>query len=205
MRGENHPCFILVGLLSTLSSRLLYLRRSRKWRRTQGLATGLRFRSWPPRTGVGAELAFHEGSCRHRDRDSCDLSNSFDMYAHLPYNSMWGRIGEAAATGIFFEEDRNSEETQTMTSPKTERLEARLTIEQRALIEHAAAVEGRSISEFVVGAAQAAAREVIEKHEIIRLTESQSRSLVESLLASPPPNGALRRAKAAHDSDVLSQ
>ncbi len=96
-----------------------------------------------------------------------------------------------------------------MTTPKTnsksERLEARLTLEQRALIEHAAAVEGRSISEFVVGAAQAAARDVIEKHEIIRLTQSQSRSLVESLLAPPSPNRALRRAKAAHDSDVASK
>ena len=90
-------------------------------------------------------------------------------------------------------------------NPKTERLEARLTAEQRALIERAAAYEGRSISEFVIGAAQAAAREIIERHEIIRLSETQSRLLVELLVSSPEPNAALRAAKEAHDRNVVSQ
>lgn len=88
---------------------------------------------------------------------------------------------------------------------KTARLEARLTAKQRELIERAAAMEGRSVSDFVIGAAQAAARKVIERHEVVHLTEVQSRSLVESLLAPPGPNQALRDARDAHDREVISR
>jgi uncharacterized protein (DUF1778 family) len=42
-----------------------------------------------------------------------------------------------------------------------ERLEARVSAEQKALMERAAALEGRSLTDFVVGSAQAAAAATI--------------------------------------------
>lgn len=74
------------------------------------------------------------------------------------------------------------------------RLEARITPEQKELIEHAAALEGRSISDFVVSSVQAAALETIHQHEIITLSARDSRIFVEALLNPPEPNEALREA-----------
>ena len=48
------------------------------------------------------------------------------------------------------------------TSSKTSLLEARVTLEQRALIERAAAYAGRTVSDFLVHTVQEAARAVIQ-------------------------------------------
>ncbi|MBL7042675.1 MAG: DUF1778 domain-containing protein [Pirellulaceae bacterium] len=88
---------------------------------------------------------------------------------------------------------------------KTARLEARITAEQKELIERAAAYEGRSVSDFVVGTVQRAAKAIIQEHEVLRLSESQSRAFVETLLDPPEPNEALERAAEQYREDVVSQ
>ena len=88
---------------------------------------------------------------------------------------------------------------------KNARLEARITAEQKELIERAAAYEGRSVSDFVVGTVQRAAKAIIQEHEVLRLNESQSRAFVETLLDPPEPNEALERAAAQYREDVVSQ
>lgn len=50
------------------------------------------------------------------------------------------------------------------TEPRRERLEARISPEQKALLERAAALEGRSLTDFVVASAQAAAHETIRRY-----------------------------------------
>lgn len=85
------------------------------------------------------------------------------------------------------------------------RLEARVTAEQKELIERAASYEGRSVSEFVVTTVQQAAKAVIQEHEQLRLNESQSRALVEALLNPPEPNDALHQAASEYRRDVVSQ
>jgi uncharacterized protein (DUF1778 family) len=87
---------------------------------------------------------------------------------------------------------------------RTARLEARMTAEQKALIERAAAYQGRSVSDFVVHTAQEAAKAVIEQHEILRLNRSQTRALVDTLLNPPAPNDALRQAARDYQRDVAS-
>lgn len=92
---------------------------------------------------------------------------------------------------------RNRE--QQAASPKdaavrSARLEVRITALQKALIERAAAYEGRSITDFVVGTAAAAAAAVVHEHEVVRLDPSQGLAFVESLLNPRPPNTALRSA-----------
>ncbi len=77
---------------------------------------------------------------------------------------------------------------------KGDRIEARLSREAKAIIEHAASLEGVSASDFVVSHAQQAARQVISEHERWRLDRGQSAAFVEALLSPPKPNAALRRA-----------
>jgi uncharacterized protein (DUF1778 family) len=79
-------------------------------------------------------------------------------------------------------------------SLRTARLEARITPEQKAIIERAAAYEGRSVSDFVVHSVQEAAKSVLREHETLRLNREQSEALVRSLLDPPEPNLALREA-----------
>ena len=88
---------------------------------------------------------------------------------------------------------------------KTARLEARITREQKDLIERAAAYEGRTLSDFVVNTVQEAAKSVIREHEILRLSGSQSRCFVEMLLGPPEPNKTLQEAAEAYRQDVASR
>lgn len=83
-------------------------------------------------------------------------------------------------------------------STKRERIEARLTPEQKALLQQAAALQGRSLSEFVVQGALQAATEVVRAHTLITLTAEESRAFVEALLNPEPPNAALREAAARY-------
>ena len=85
-------------------------------------------------------------------------------------------------------------------SDKIERLEARLSSTQKALIQHAADLQGRTLTALVVEASQDAAKKIIREHEIISLTAKESRSFVDALLAPSEPNVALKKAaKRYHD------
>ncbi len=74
---------------------------------------------------------------------------------------------------------------------KLERLEARLTREQKELLLQAAELEGRTLTDFVVSSAQAAALRTIQEHTLITLTKRDSEAFVEALLNPPEPEGAL--------------
>ena len=81
---------------------------------------------------------------------------------------------------------------------KRERLEARVSPEQKALIQRAAALTGRSLTDFLVSSAQAAAEETIRTHQVIRLSARDSEILFEALLNPPEPNEALQEAARRH-------
>ena len=83
-------------------------------------------------------------------------------------------------------------------STRTARIEARIAPEVLTLVKHAAEMQGRSISDFVVSAAQEAAHRAIEEAQIIRLTAEDQRRFVDLLLNPPPPAPALVRAQEAH-------
>jgi len=79
------------------------------------------------------------------------------------------------------------------------RLEARLAPEVHAILKRAAEIEGRSLTDFVVAAASAAAKQTIEQTEVIRLSGESARHFA-SLLADPPPVApAMERARAHHE------
>ncbi len=87
---------------------------------------------------------------------------------------------------------------------KTERLEARITPEQKALFQRAADLSGRSLTDFIIGSLQAAAEETIRSHQIIRLTAEESAAFVDALLNPPPPNEPLQDAFKRHR-DLLGE
>ena len=93
----------------------------------------------------------------------------------------------------------------TRESQKTARLEARITADQKALIERAAAYQGRTVSDFVVDTVHEAARSVIHEHEVLRLSASQSRAFVETLLNPPEPTEALQQAADEYRQNVASR
>lgn len=78
------------------------------------------------------------------------------------------------------------------------RLEARISSAQKSVLQRAAALSGRTLSEFVVASAHEAASKVIEDHELIRLSRAEQTAFVKSLLAPPAPGSALRKAAAAY-------
>jgi uncharacterized protein (DUF1778 family) len=76
----------------------------------------------------------------------------------------------------------------------TARLEARLPPEVMARLKRAAEIQGRTLTDFVVAAADEAACRAIEQTEIIRLSVADQRQVAEAILNPPEPVPALRRA-----------
>src|SRR5208337_1817583 len=61
-----------------------------------------------------------------------------------------------------------------------------------------AEIQGRSVSDFVVAAAQEAAHRAIEETQVIRLSVEDQRAFAEAILNPPAPTPALRRAFRRH-------
>jgi uncharacterized protein (DUF1778 family) len=81
---------------------------------------------------------------------------------------------------------------------RTARLEARIAPDALAIVKHAAELQGRSVSDFVVAAARDAAQRTIEETHIIRLAAEDQRRFAEALLDPPPLAPAMGRARDAH-------
>jgi uncharacterized protein (DUF1778 family) len=81
-----------------------------------------------------------------------------------------------------------SEGEAAMVAEPTSRLEARL--------------KGRTLTDFVVGAAHDAAQRAIEEESLIRLSADDQRRFAEALSDPPAPNAALKRAKQLHRDKV---
>jgi uncharacterized protein (DUF1778 family) len=76
----------------------------------------------------------------------------------------------------------------------TARLEARISTDLHAMLKRAAAIQGRTLTDFVVAAVQQAAHQAIEQSEVIRLSVADQHSFANALLAPPKPAPALKRA-----------
>jgi uncharacterized protein (DUF1778 family) len=81
---------------------------------------------------------------------------------------------------------------------RTARIEARIAPEALAVVKRAAELQGRSVSDFIVAAAQEAAARAIEETQIIRLAVDDQRSFAAAILDPPPPSESLRYAADAY-------
>jgi uncharacterized protein (DUF1778 family) len=77
---------------------------------------------------------------------------------------------------------------------RTARIEARIAPDALAVVKRAAEIQGRSVSDFVVAAAQEAAHRTIEETQIIRLSVEDQRAFAEAILNPPPLAPAMERA-----------
>jgi uncharacterized protein (DUF1778 family) len=77
---------------------------------------------------------------------------------------------------------------------RDERLDARLTREEKELVETAATLRGTSSSDFVRMAIKEAALSTIRDYEVLTLAENSRRTFVEALLNPPKPNEKARAA-----------
>ncbi|MGE0340011.1 MAG: DUF1778 domain-containing protein [Xanthobacteraceae bacterium] len=73
-----------------------------------------------------------------------------------------------------------------------ERLETRVTADQKTLIERAAALQGRTLTDFVLTSLQDAARRAIEEHQRLDLSIRDSQAFVQALINPKPVNDRLR-------------
>lgn len=89
-------------------------------------------------------------------------------------------------------------QTTTKLKERPQRLEARLPADAKAVIQHAADIRGRSLSDFVVSSALEAAERTIREHEVIVLSARDSIMFAEALLNPTGPNEALREAFRLH-------
>ena len=73
-----------------------------------------------------------------------------------------------------------------------ERLETRVTADQKSLVERAAALQGRTVTDFVLTSVQDAARRTIEEHRRLDLSLRDSQAFVQALMKPTPVNDRLR-------------
>ena len=73
-----------------------------------------------------------------------------------------------------------------------ERLETRVTADQKNLIEHDGALQGRTVTDFVLTSVQEAARRTIEEHQRLELSVRDSQAFVDALVNPKPVNDRLR-------------
>ena len=76
----------------------------------------------------------------------------------------------------------------------TARLEARLPRDVMARLRRAAEIQGRTVTDFVVAAADEAACRAIQEAEIIRFSLEGQRQIAAAILNPPAPTAALKRA-----------
>jgi uncharacterized protein (DUF1778 family) len=77
-------------------------------------------------------------------------------------------------------------------------VEARIAPDSLDMIRRAAEIQGRSISDFMVAAAQEAAQKTIEEVEVLRLSRQAQEQFAALLLNPPSPSPALQRAFERH-------
>lgn len=80
----------------------------------------------------------------------------------------------------------------------TARLEARITPDLHAMVKRAAELEGRTLTDFVVSAVQAAAKQAIEQSDVLSLSMADQACFAKALLSPPSAVPALERAFSRH-------
>lgn len=90
--------------------------------------------------------------------------------------------------------DSPEKPSKAIKAAKDERLDVRLTSEQKELLQRAAVLEGCSMTDFVSRAVQAASLKTVERHQALKLGIEDSIRFVETLLNPPEPNENLKEA-----------
>lgn len=79
-----------------------------------------------------------------------------------------------------------------------ERLEARVTAEQKELFKEAATLQGVTLTDFVVSSAHQAAIRALAARHVLGVSRNDQKAFVNALLRPQPPNERLRAAWSRH-------
>lgn len=92
-----------------------------------------------------------------------------------------------------------------MTASKAERMDMRLSTQQKRLIEQGAALKGLSTSDFVIQSAAQAAEQLIYDQQIINLSLEGQRAFLAALESPPQPNETLKEAAKFYKANVVDE
>ncbi|ENA0609850.1 DUF1778 domain-containing protein [Enterobacter bugandensis] len=81
-----------------------------------------------------------------------------------------------------------------MSALKKQRIDLRLSEDDKSMIEEAAAMTNQSISQFMVSTASERAAEVIDRHRRLVLNEASWNTVMDAISSPPAPDGRLKRA-----------
>lgn len=87
--------------------------------------------------------------------------------------------------------------TRTSDGARKERFEARIPSAQKRLLQAAAKMEGRSLSDFVISSALSAARDVVKTLTLLELSQKDQALFADALIDPPKPNERFARAAAS--------
>jgi uncharacterized protein (DUF1778 family) len=77
---------------------------------------------------------------------------------------------------------------------KAERLEARISGEQKKLFQRAAAAQGRSLTDFVLASVHDAAVRTLQDHEMLKFSAADSTAFVTAMFEQAQPSARLKKA-----------
>jgi len=84
-----------------------------------------------------------------------------------------------------------------------DRIVARIPRSNRVIIEKAAAVYGATVNQFIVQTVLDRATEILQREEVLKLTEKDARLFLDALDNPPAPNENLIKAMHQHDRLVV--
>lgn len=123
--------------------------------------------------------------------DATEVSRAENFHLALDLSGYWPYVRVELRSRIM---GRMASASRTVAAGRSERLEARIPAEQKALIQRAAELQGRTLTDFVIASAHEAAVRAIDAIDTIRLNEAESRAFAESLLEPREPTERLRAA-----------
>jgi uncharacterized protein (DUF1778 family) len=86
----------------------------------------------------------------------------------------------------------------TASATTDERLEARISAEQKRLFKEAASLRGVTLTDFIVSSVHEAAIRTLEARHVIELSHRDQHAFVDALLTPQAPNAELLRAWTRH-------
>jgi uncharacterized protein (DUF1778 family) len=89
---------------------------------------------------------------------------------------------------------RRASATRESSRARSERLEARISPDQKDLFLRAAELQGRTLTDFIIASVHEAAVRAIDEMRAIRLTEQESRDFAEAVLNPREPIPKLKAA-----------
>jgi len=90
-------------------------------------------------------------------------------------------------------------------SQEIERLEARISVEKKAVLKNAAELSGRTLTDFVINSAYEAAVRVIQEYQQLHLSAVDRDVFIQAFLNPPPASDTLLKAAGKYKKDVESK